>query len=198
MSQHDPTKIISKVVYDGDVLIDLSNDTITPSDVINSKTFHKADGTTGTGTCTFDADTSDATATAAEILATKTAYKNGQKITGEMPNNGGANVTVTGKAGNTIPSGYYDGSGKAVLDSTSATNLVAGNIKDGITILGVLGTLTPESQIDVGPATATPTTSQQVITASSLNYDYITQVTVAAIPYSEAVNSSGGYTATIG
>lgn len=198
MAQHDTSKIISKVVYDGETLIDLTNDTITASDVINSKTFHLSDGTTGTGTCTYDADTSDATATAAEILASKTAYKNGTKLTGTMTNKGGANVTVTSKAGTTIPSGYYDGSGKAVIDSTSATNLVAGNIKNGITILGVEGTLTPESQIEVGPATATPTTSQQVITAASLSYDYITQVTVAPIPYSEALNGSGGYTATIG
>ena len=198
MSQHDTNNIINKVIYDGDVLIDLTNDTITAADVINSKTFHKADGTTGTGSCTFDADTSDATAQAAEILDTKTAYKNGSKVTGSMPNNGGNNVTVTDKSGTTIPAGYYDGSGKAVIDSTSATNLVSTNIRNGVTILGVEGSMDAEADLTVGAISVTPTSSQQVVTAASESLDYITQVTVAAIPYSESSNAAGGYTATIG
>ena len=198
MSQHDSTNIINKVIYDGDVLIDLTSDTITAADVIHSKTFHLASGATATGTCTYDANTTDATANAAEILATKTAYKNGSKITGSMPNRGSANVTITGISGTTIQSGYYDGSGKAVIDSTSATNLVATNIRNGVTILGVEGTLSAEDTLTVGPITVTPTTSQQVITAASESFDYITQATINAIPYTETENASGGYTATIG
>ena len=198
MSQHDSSKVINKVIYDGDVLIDLTSDTITAADVINSKTFHLASGATATGTCTYDANTSDATASAAEILATKTAYKNAAKITGTMPNRGGNNVTVTGLSGTTIPTGYYDGSGKAIVDSTSASNLVANNIRNGVTILGVEGTLSAEDALTVGAISATPTTSQQVITAASESLDYITQVTVDAIPYTETQNASNGYTATIG
>ena len=198
MSQHDNTKIINKVVYDGDVLIDLTNDTITAADVINTKTFHLASGVIATGTCTYDADTKDATATAAEILATKTAYKNGSKITGSMPNRGGTNITVTGLSGTTIPAGYYDGSSKALIDSTSASNLTATNIRSGITILGVEGTLSAEDELTVGAVSVTPTTSSQTITAASQDYDYITQVTVAAIPYQETQNAANGYTATIG
>jgi len=197
MSQHDTTKIINKVIYDGDVLIDLTNDTITATDVINNKTFHLADGTTATGTCTYDADTSDATASAAEILATKTAYKNGSKITGTMPNRAGTNITVSGKAGTNIPTGFYDGSGKAVLDSTSASNLVANNIRNGVTILGVEGTMSPEDELTVGAITVTPSTIQQIITAASESLDYITQATINAIPYTETQNAAGGYTATI-
>ena len=198
MAQHDTTKIINKVIYDGDVLIDLTSDTITAADVINSKTFHLASGATATGTCTYDADTSDATASAAEILNTKTAYKNGAKVTGTMPNRAGANVTVNSKTGTTIQTGFYDGSGKAVIDSTSASNLVANNIRNGVTILGVEGTLSAEDALTVGAVSATPTTSEQVITAASESLDYITQVTVAAIPYTETQNASNGYTATIG
>ena len=197
MSQHDTTKIINKVIYDGDVLIDLTNDTITAADVINSKTFHLADGTTATGSCTYDADTSDATAGAAEILATKTAYKNGSKITGTMPNRGGNNITVSDKTGTTIPTGFYDGSGKAILDSTSSSNLVANNIRNGVTILGVEGTMSPEDELTVGAITATPSTIQQIITAASESLDYITQATINAIPYTETQNAAGGYTATI-
>ena len=198
MSQHDSNNVINKVIYDGDVLIDLTNDTITAADVINNKTFHLANGTTASGTCTYDADTSDATAQAAEILSSKTAYKNGSKITGSMPNRAAADITVSDKAGTTIQSGYYDGSGKAVIDSTSATNLVSGNIRAGVVILGIEGSLSAEDALTVGSVSITPTTSSQTVTAASENYDYITQVTVAAIPYSESSNAAGGYTATIG
>lgn len=43
----------------------------------------------------------------------------------------------------------------------------------------------------------TPTTSQQVVTPDA-NYDYLSQVTVEAIPYTETLNEAGGYTLTIG
>lgn len=188
----------NKVVYDGTTLIDLTADTAVATDVASGKYFHLASGERVAGTNTFDADTSDANATAGEILATKTAYVNGNKITGSMPNNGAANVTVTGTSGTSIPAGYYDGSGKAVIDSTSASALTANNIRQGVTILGVEGTLSPEDDLTVGPVSATPTGSQQVITAASQGLDYITQVTVAAIPYTETDNAQGGKTVTIG
>lgn len=188
----------NKVVYDGNVLIDLTSDTVDAAHLLSGYTAHAKSGAPITGSCTYDADTSDATASQSEILATKSAYVNGVKLTGTMPNNGAANVTVTNKSGTTIPAGYYDGSGKALIDATSASNLVANNIRSGVTILGVEGTLSPEDTLVVGPASATPSSSQQVITAASLEYDYITQVTVAAIPYVESDNSAGGVTVTIG
>ena len=188
---------VNKVVYDGDTLIDLTSDTAVATDVLSGKYFHLASGQRVQGSCTYDSNTTDANAAAGEILSGKTAYVNKVKVTGSMTNNGSNNVTVTSKSGTTIPAGYYDGSGKAVIDSTSATNLVAGNIKYGVEILGITGELTPESQITVGAASATPTSSQQVITAASLNYDYITQVTIAAIPYTETDNQQGGKTVVI-
>lgn len=188
----------NKVVYNGQTLIDLTADTAVATDVASGKYFHLASGERVAGTNTFDADTSDANATAGEILSTKTAYVNGNKITGSMPNNGAANVTVTGTSGTSIPAGYYDGSGKAVIDSTSASALTANNIRQGVTILGVQGSLSPEDDLTVGPVSATPTGSQQVITAASQNLDYITQVTVAAIPYTETDNAQGGVTVVIG
>jgi len=199
MAQHDPTKIINKVIYDGDVLIDLSSDTVTASDVINSKTFHLKDGTVATGTCTYDADTSDATATAAEILNTKTAYVNGVKVTGSMPNIGAQTGSITTKAQQvTITKGYHDGSGKISISSTEQAKIVATNIKEGVQILGVTGTYTGSERIKATVGSGTPDTSSQIILPSSEgDYDYFTQFTIDAIPYTEVLNAAGGYTATI-
>lgn len=192
-----PNQYVNKVVYGGNTLIDLTSDTAVASDVASGKYFHLKSGERVAGTNTYDADTSDATAAASEILATKTAYVNGVKITGSMPNNGGTNVTVSTVAGTSIPAGYSDGSAKAVIDSASATALVAANIRDGVTILGVEGTMSGSEDVHAQAKTATPSTSQQVITPDSPTYNYLTQVTVAAIPYTETDNASGGKTVTI-
>lgn len=189
---------VNKVVYDGDTLIDLTSDTVAAAYLLKNYTAHDKSGAPITGSCEYDSDTTDANAAASEILSGKTAYVNKVKVTGSMTNNGSNNVTVTSKSGTSISAGYYDGSGKAVIDSTSATNLVATNIRNGVTILGVEGSLSPEDDLTVGPISATPTSSQQVITAASQSLDYITQVTVAAIPYTETDNQQGGKTVVIG
>jgi hypothetical protein len=188
---------INKVVYGGNTLIDLTQDDVTRASVLSGMKFHLPSGEATTGTCTYDADTSDATAVAAEILATKTAYKNGSKITGTMPNNGGNNVTVTSLSGTTIPTGFYDGSGKALIDSTSSELLVAENIRENITILGVTGSMSGSEDVHAQSKTVTPSTSQQVITPDSPTYNYLSQVTVSAIPYTETDNAAGGKTVTI-
>ncbi len=61
---------INKVIYGGTTLIDLTSDTATADKVLTGYTFHDKSGAVVDGTCEFDADTSDATAGAAEILAT--------------------------------------------------------------------------------------------------------------------------------
>lgn len=190
---------INKVVYGNRTLIDLTTDTLTStSQLAYGIIAHDRTGATITGTNTYDADTSDANAAAGEILLNKTGYVNGNKITGTMPNNGGNNVTVSAKAGNTIPAGYYDGSGKAVIDSTSATNLVATNIREGVTILGVEGTMSGSEGVKATSLSVTPYTTAQSFVPSDLgDYNSITSVTVAAIAYTETANSYG-LTATIG
>lgn len=187
---------INKVVYGGNTLIDLTGDDVAASDVLSGKKFHLPSGEPGTGTCPYDADTSDATAVAAEILATKTAYKNGSKLTGTMPNNGAVAGTISTKAGEyTVPQGYHDGSGKVSIDATEQAKIIAANIKSGVQILGITGTYTGEA-ISARAATATPSTSQQTILPGT-GYDYLSQVTVEAIPYTETDNASGGKTVTI-
>ena len=56
----------------------------TAADVISGKTFTSKAGLKLTGTNTNDADTSDATATADDVAKGKTAYVQGQKITGTV------------------------------------------------------------------------------------------------------------------
>ena len=188
---------VNKVIYGGNTLIDLTSDTATAADVQAGKYFHLKSGERVQGSCTYDADTSDANASASEILSGQTAYVNGVKVTGSMANKAGANITVSTKAGASIPIGFYDGSGTASIDSTSKTNLVANNIRQGVQILDVTGTMSGSEDVHAQTKTVTPTVTAQTVTPDSPTYNYLTSVTVEAIPYTETDNSAGGKTVTI-
>ena len=190
----------NKVIYFGETLIDISDTTAVANKVAYGFKFYDASGAPVTGTSTFDADTSDANATASAILAGSTAYVNGAKITGTMPNIGAQNGTITTKAQQvTISQGYHDGSGKISISSTEQAKIVAGNIKNGVVILGVTGTYTGSELIKATTGSATPAKTSQTILPSSLgDYDYFTQFTVNAVPYTETDNAAGGVTVTIG
>lgn len=189
---------VNKVIYGGRTLIDLTGDTVTASDILVGKTAHDKTGAEVEGTCTYDADTSDATAAAAEILATKTAYVDGAKVTGSMPNRGAVTGTISTKTGQyTIPQGYHDGSGKVGISSTEQAKIIAGNIKSGVTILGVTGTMTGKDDMHLQTKSATPATTAKTILPDT-GYDGMSQVNVAAIPYTETDNTAGGVTVTIG
>ena len=190
-------KYVSKVVYGGKTLIDLTADTVTADKVLSGYTTHGKDGAPITGTCTYDADTGDATAAVAEILTGKTAYVNGVKLTGTMKNNGAVAGTISTKAGvYTIPIGYHDGAGKVSISTTEQAKIIAGNIRSGVTILGVTGTMSGSEDVKAQAKTATPATTAQTILPDT-GYNYLSQVTVAAIPYVESDNSAGGVTVTI-
>lgn len=194
-----PSNNINKVVFGNQTLIDLTSDTLaSASQLLEGVTAHDRTGTVITGTCSYDADTSDGNVAASEILSGKIAYANGNRIVGTMPNNANNNVTVSAKAGNTIPAGYYDGTGKAVIDSASAAALVPNNVRQGVTILGIEGTMSGSEGVRATTLSVTPYTTAQTFVPSDLgNYNSITQVDVAAIAYSTSANSYG-LTATIG
>lgn len=189
---------VNKVVYGGETLIDLTSDTITADKLAKNVTAHDKSGAPITGTSTFDADTSDATATAAEILATKTAYVSGNKVTGSMPNRGAVTGTITTKTQQyTIPQGYHDGSGKVSISATEQAKLIPENIRQGITILSIEGTMSGTEDMDIEPAkTVTPQTAAQTILPAT-GYDGMAQVTVEAIPVTRTDNAQGGVTVTI-
>ena len=132
--------------------------------------------------------TNDANATAADILNTKTAYVNGNKVTGSMPNIGAVSQSLAINGTYNVPKGYHNGSGrvtqsiptqgaKTITPNTRDQrvtagryltgditvkgdgNLVAGNIKSGVSIFGVWGSYTGS-------------VSQACVIMSHQNYDY--------------------------
>ncbi len=190
-------KYVSKVVYGGTTLIDLTADSVTKDKILANYTAHMADGSAITGTCTFDVNSQDADVQVAEILKGKTAYARGAKLTGTMPDNGAVALSISSVNDSiAIAQGYHDGGGKVSILDTEKAKLIAANIKQGITILGVTGSLEPSSNITVHAKTVTPSTSEQVVLPDA-GYDYLSQVTVSAIPYAESDNSAGGKTITI-
>lgn len=189
---------VNKVIYGGTTLIDLTSDTVTTSKLLSGYTAHDKSGAAITGTCTFDADTSDATAAQGEILASKTAYVNGSKVTGTMTNRGSVNQAISSLTSTyTVPAGYHDGGGKVYIDTTEQGKLIAQNIRTGITILGVTGSMSGTQDVNAEAVTVVSGLTSTVVTPGT-GYNYISQVTVQAIPYSEADNSAGGKTVTIG
>lgn len=183
----------NKVIFGNQTIIDLTDASLGQNDgakILDGESAYGKDGEKITGTCTYDADTSDANASASEILSGKTAYVNGTKITGTMPNNGAVSGTIDDlSTPYTVPQGYHDGSGTVEVDSTEAAKIIPSNIKDGVEILGVTGTYTGEG-VTAQAKTATPYTTQQTILPDS-GYDYLSQVTVEAIYYNESANAYG-------
>ena len=158
----------NKIIYGGQVLIDLTADTVEPGKVLLGYKYHGPDGEVHSGSCTFDLDTSGA-------VAAKISTVSGEYI---------------------VPLGYHDGSGKCVIDPTEAAKIIAGNIKKGVTILGVEGTYGGEA-VNVQAKTVDPLTTAQTVLPDE-GYDYLSQVKVNAIYYNEADNAAGGKTVTIG
>ncbi|AFK87410.1 MULTISPECIES: hypothetical protein [Thermoanaerobacterium] len=102
-------------------------------------------GQSATSTDTFDTLSSkiraisiDANAGVGDVLSGKTFYSGGSKQTGAMPNNGAVIITPSTQ-NQAIPAGYHNGSGYVKGDA----NLVAANIKHGITVFGVTGSFSP-------------------------------------------------------
>ena len=188
---------INKVIYGGNILLDLTGDTVTADQLKSGVTAHDKSGEVITGTCTHDVDSTDATVTEAEILSGKTAYARGAKVTGKMTNNGGVRKIISTKNSEIIiPQGFHDGSGSVTIASEEKLKLVPSNIRGGVTILGVEGTMSGMENVKAQSKTVAPSTSQQQIVPDE-GYNYLSEVTVGAIPYEETGNAAGGTTVTI-
>lgn len=188
----------NKIVYGGKTLLDLTADTIEATKLLKGYTAHDKSGAVITGTCEFDVDSQDATAAVAELLEGKTAYARGAILVGTMPNRGAVAGALKNKDEQyTVPMGFHDGSGVVGIDENEKAKLIASNIREGVTILGVAGSMTGSEGIVPQAKSVTPSTAEQVVIPDE-GYNYLSQVTVAPIPYSESQNSAGGLTATIG
>ena len=186
------------VLASGEVLIDLTGDTVDAAHVLDGFTFHDKSGAPVTGTCTYDSDTSDDTAAVGEILSGKTAHARGALLTGTMPNNGAQMGSISTKEQEVIiAQGYHDGSGKVSILADEQAKLIPSNIREGITILGVEGTMTGSESVVAQARTVTPKFTQQVISPED-GYTHLSQVTVQPITVSYSDNSAGGKTVTIG
>lgn len=188
----------SKIIYGGQTLIDLTADTVTAEKLAKGYTAHGADGEIITGTNTYDADTQDATATAAEILKDKVGYVRTVRVVGTMPNNGAVSLKIANKDdAPLIPQGYHDGSGTASLDDDEKAKLIAANIREGVTILGVEGSMSGAEGVKAQSKEVTSSTVDQTVTPDE-GYTHLGQVIVRAMPYVESENAAGGITVTIG
>ena len=189
---------VNKVVVGTETKLDLSADTITAADLKKGATAHDKSGAPIVGTNENDVNSADATAAVAEVLTGKTFYARGSRLTGTMPNIGKQTGSISVKAGTvSISQGYHDGSGSIGIASAEQTKIIAANIKQGVTILGVEGSYGGEAVKAQANKSVTPGFAQQVVTPDE-GFDYLAQVTVAAIPVTYIDNAAGGQTMTIG
>ena len=112
--------------------------------IINSVTYQNVPEVdipkSGGGTAKFY-DTASADFAAGDLLTGKTAYGSSGSVSGSMANNGATGGSISTKAGTvTIPAGYTSG-GTVSLLSSAVSDLTAGNLLTGKTVLGITGTL---------------------------------------------------------
>lgn len=188
----------NKIIADGEVLIDLTGDSVTPDKLANGATAHDRSGNQITGTNTNDVDSSEATATATEVLAGKTFAAGGQVKMGEMPNNGAVSGEISNKSESyTIPFGFHDGSGSVSIAEAEQAKLIPANIKQGVEILGVVGEHSGEESVTVQSKEVTPSFESQTVLPDE-GVDYLSQVLVKPISVTRTENAAGGTTITIG
>lgn len=103
-------------------------------------------------------------ATAGEILNGKTCTSAaGLNIAGTMPNNGAAAIQLSDLTAKSVTAGYYSG-GTAKIADAEAAKIIPENIKKGVTILGVEGTMEEGGPYNIAATTNSDGTQNLAIT----------------------------------
>ena len=194
------SEYVSKVALaNGTVLIDLTSDTVDAEHLLSGYTAHGADGALISGSCDFDSNTQNDTLLIAEALSGKTFHARGSAYTGTMANRGSVTGTISSKAQEyVIAQGYHDGTGKVSIAAAEQSKIIADNIRQGITILGVTGSMSGSEDVHAQSKVVAATFSSQIITPDSPTYNYLSEVTVSSILVVYSDNAAGGKTVTIG
>ena len=189
----------NKIIVDGEVLIDLTLDSVSEDKLGKGVTAHDRSGKQIVGTNTFDVDSSEITTTPAEVLAGKPFAAGGQVKMGEMPNNEGKAYTISNADDViNIPIGFHDGSGTVSIAPEELEKLKnPQNIKNGVIIMGQPGEFTGEGEVTAQAKEVTPSFESQTVLPDE-GVDYLSQVLVKPIPVTRTENAAGGVTITIG
>lgn len=183
----------SKVIYGGKVLIDLTNDDVKADKLLKGIKAHDSNGDQIVGTCEYDVKSEGLTAIAAEILAGRTAAVGGTVITGTMPNRGAANGSIAAKEEKfTILAGYHDGSGQVGIADTEKEKLRSENIREGITILGVPGTMSGSEDSKPQSREVEAPLEEDLTVLPEEGYNCLSQVVIKKVPYQEIDNTADG------
>lgn len=162
----DPSYTVPKGYHSGAGTVSINPETKTVTPTTSQQTVSPAPGKV-LSSVTVNAipaqyvDTSDATATAAQILDGATAYVDGDLVEGTMPNNGAVNKTLTAQEKSyTIPAGYHSGTGSVSISPESKTatptksqqtiSPTAGKVLTSVTVEPI-----PAQYVDTSSATAT-------------------------------------------
>ncbi|MCY9658108.1 hypothetical protein P5G65_04930 [Paenibacillus chondroitinus] len=134
----------------------------------------------------INAISSDATASAGDILAGKTAYV-GSKLTGTMPNYAGVSVEAGNVGSDSAGNLWLNPSANGYLTGSSAIhcydpNLIPSSILRGRTVLGVAGTVDPIREVKGTAVSSSSTGSFIDLGGTSKAWNYITITGLSFIP----------------